>query len=138
LQQEIKRILQTDREIRVALFGAGNLGHALLSYAGFVKHGFSIVAAFDISPSVIGQRINGVEIEPLESAPKRLLERRVNIAMLAMGAETCQATVDTIARAGITAILNFVPRRLVAPENIEIHYVDLAVELEILSYYLRD
>ena len=138
LRRELKRILQTDREIRVALFGAGNLGQALLSYGGFAKHGFSLVCAFDISPQIVGKTINGVTIEAVAHASERLREQNIHIAVLAMGAETCQATVDTIARAGIRAILNFVPKRLVTPPEIKVHYVDLAVELESLSYHLGE
>jgi redox-sensing transcriptional repressor len=138
LRNEIRRILRTDRVIRVVLFGVGNLGHALLSYGGFMQLGFKIVAAFDIAPEVIGKTIGGVCVESPTDLVERLRQLAPEIALLTTGSDNFQVTVDAIGQAGITAILNFIPQRLVVPPEVRVHYVNLAQELESLAYYLKD
>ena len=137
LRIEIKKILRTDREIRVAMVGVGNLGSALLAYGGFIKQGFRVVSAFDVNPKIVGKVINGTKVELIENLEERLNELGVEIVVLSIPAENAQETVDAIVRASIRAILNFVPHRLVVPDEIKVHYVDLGIELESLSYYLK-
>ncbi|MBN1516890.1 redox-sensing transcriptional repressor Rex [Candidatus Sumerlaeota bacterium] len=138
LKAQIKRILRTDREIRVALIGVGHLGQALLAYGGFLRQSFRVVAAFDTSPDKIGRTFNGVKVMSTEHLEDQIRTLGADIVVLAIPAENAQATVDQVVRAGIRAILNFVPARIVCPEAIKVHYVDLGIELESLSYYLKD
>lgn len=137
LRRNLKSILGTDREIRVALVGVGHLGTALLSYGGFKRQGFRIMCAFDREEraSAIGEeRIPVFHIDQLEEQIERL---NVDFAILTMPAETVQELTDRLVGAGITAILNFVPRRLEVPRHVKVHYVDLAIEMESLSFYIR-
>lgn len=137
LRRHIKSILGTDREIRVALIGVGHLGTALLSYGGFRRQGFRIMCAFDREPrdpTVGEEKIPVFNISELE---KRVEELGVDFAILTTPSETAQELTDRMVAAGITAILNFVPRRLDVPDHVMVHYVDLAIEMESLSFYIR-
>jgi redox-sensing transcriptional repressor len=137
LRQNLKRILRTDREVRVALIGVGNLGMALISYGGFSRQGFKIVIAFDSDRRKIGTVRNSVEVFSIDDLEKKIRSEQIDIAILAVAQEAGQEIADRLVGAGVTAILNFVPRRLITPPNVKVHYVDLAIEIESLSYYLR-
>ena len=137
LRSQIKRILQTDRPVHVAIVGAGNLGQALMAYGGFERQGFQIVGAFDVDPSKVGTKIRGVPVFPMDELEYRVRLLGVEIAVLALTVETAQAAADRAVQCGITAILNFVPVRLVVPPYVKVHYVDLSIELESLAFYLR-
>lgn len=137
LRQNIKRILRTDREIRMALIGAGNLGTALMSYGGFMRQGFKIVVAFDADAGKLGKKRNSVAIFDIDELETKLREWETDIAILAVPAEAGQELAERVINAGVTAILNFVPRRLIVPDYVKVHYVDLAIEIESLSYYLE-
>ncbi len=137
LRGQIKTILGTDRIVRIALVGVGNLGQALLSYAAFRQEGFIFVAAFDSDKRKVGGERNGVPIFHADEMKTRLKELGVDIVILAVPAHAAQAIAETVVEAGIHALLNFVPVRLVVPPQVKVHYVDLTIEIESLSYYLR-
>jgi redox-sensing transcriptional repressor len=137
LRRNIKRILGTDREIRVALVGVGNLGSALLAYGGFARQGFRIVAAFDSLRRKIGTERNGVPILDSAVLEEKLREYAVDIVILTVPVEAAQDICNRVVAADVGAILNFVPLRLVTPPAVKVHYVDLAIEIESLSYYLH-
>jgi redox-sensing transcriptional repressor len=137
LRSNLKRILRTDREVRVALIGVGNLGTALVSYGGFSRQGFKILIAFDADRRKVGSMRGNIEVHHIDDLEARLTETPVDIAVLAVPAEACQAIADRVVQAGVTGILNFVPKRLALPPQVKVHYVDLAIEMESLSYYLR-
>jgi redox-sensing transcriptional repressor len=137
LRQQIKRILRTDREVRVAIAGVGALGMALMSYGGFARQGFQIVGAFDIDPAKVGMTIRGVPVFHIDDLEERIRLLGVDILALTLQPESAQPVADRAVRSGITAILNFVPRRLVVPPYVKVHYVDLSIELESLAYYLK-
>jgi len=137
LRNEIKKILGTDREVRVAIAGIGNLGLALLSYVGFRSQGFKFVTAFDTDARKIGQTINGIKILSVAAVEETIREQKVDIVILAVPATSAQEIADRLVSCGITAIMNFSPIRLIVPPNVKVHYVDLALELESLSYYLK-
>jgi len=137
LRRNIKRILGTDREIRVALVGVGHLGTALLSYGGFRRQGFRIMCAFDRDQrdTTIGdENIPVFRITELEKEIRRL---EVDFAILTVPVDVAQSVATRLVDAGISAILNFVPCRLEVPDHVKVHYVDLAIEMESLSFYLR-
>lgn len=133
----IKAILGTDRNWNAILVGAGNLGRALLSYRGFGKKGFSIVAVFDSDPKKHGQRIGAdrrLEIKPIEQLAKVVRESEVQVAILSVPAEVAQSVADTVVAAGVKGILNFAPTSISLPESVAIDSVDLAVQLEQLAF----
>jgi redox-sensing transcriptional repressor len=137
LRVNLKRILRTDREVRVALVGAGNLGTALVSYGGFARQGFKILMAFDADRRKVGSMRANIEVYHIDELEQHLAETPVDIAVLAVPSEACQPLAERLVKAGVTGILNFVPRRLNVPSQVKVHYVDLAIEMESLSYYLR-
>ncbi|MCA9106903.1 MAG: redox-sensing transcriptional repressor Rex [Planctomycetales bacterium] len=134
LTQAIKVILGTDRSWPVALVGCGNLGQALLGYGGFSEQGFRIVAAFDSSPSRIGQSIAGVKIESIDSFLSLSKQLDIRMVLLAVPAAVAQEVADTLVGAGVTGILNFAPVTLSLPRTVQVVGVDLAIELEQLAY----
>jgi len=138
LRARIKSILGTDRTVRLALVGVGNLGQALLSYTTvFSREGFRMVAAFDADKRKVGGERLGVPVYHIGELAQRIRELAVDIVVLSVPTGVAQQVVDTAVGAGVTAILNFVPERLIAPKGVKIHYVDLSIEIESLSYYLK-
>ena len=137
LREQLRKILGTDHEIRVAIVGVGNLGKALLSYVGFQAQGFRFVAALDIDQRKIGHSVNNIKVKNVRNLEKVVRARHVDIAVLAVPANEAQEVTDRLVSCGITAILNFVPLRLVVPSTVKVHYVDFAMELESLTFYLK-
>ena len=131
---EIKRILGTDKTWPVALIGCGNLGQALLGYRGFEKQGFDVVAAFDISPQLIGTKLAGLTVQDIAGLPDWVAEKKISLVILAVPADAANAAVDVIIRSGVTGILNFAPVTLKLPKRIRVVGVDLAIELEQLAF----
>lgn len=120
----------------VALVGIGNLGHALAGYAGFAGRGFPVSALFDVDPDLIGIHINGVLVEPVPHIPEVCRDRGVTIGMVATPGHAAQAVCDLLVRGGVQAILNFAPVVLQVPVEVEVRKVDLAVELQVLSFHV--
>lgn len=137
LRKKIKEILGTDHTVRIALVGVGNLGTALMSYATFRQEGFQIVAAFDSDRRKVGAERDGVRVYHSDELPAKLKQLGIDIVILAVPVEAAQPLTDVIVATGIQAILNFVPVRLVVPPRVKVHYVDLTIEIESLSYYLK-
>jgi redox-sensing transcriptional repressor len=134
LIQKIKRILGTDKLWPVAVVGLGNLGRALLGYRGFTHQGFQIVVGFDIDVRKIDQPIDGVPIHHLRELPEVARQRGIRLAILAVPASAAQEVADQIVAAGIEGLLNFAPVSLTLPASVNVVSVDLAVELEQLSF----
>ena len=118
--------------------GAGKIGAALLGYQDFRRQGFYITAVFDSDADKIGQRWNGVEIRPDAEMEQVLQAEAIDIAIVAVPAESAQPVVDRIIEAGVRAILNFAPTKLTVPAGIALKNVNMAVELEGLSYALAN
>ncbi len=133
----IRCILGTDRTWNVMLVGAGNLGNALLTYRGFSKKGFQVVAVFDIDPHKIGKRIGpmpGLEVFAVNRMAEIIRERDIQMGIVSVPAEVAQSVVDAMLAAGIKAILNFAPASINVPEDIPLASVDMAVHLEQLAF----
>ncbi len=137
LAREIANALGLAEDRPVVLVGVGNLGRALASYDGFERRGFRLVALLDADPAVIGQRIGGRTVQPVAELEQVLTEHEVGMAMLAIPAAHAQAMADRLVAAGVRSILSFVPTHLVVPEQVTVRRVDLATELQILSFYER-
>jgi len=122
----------------VVLVGVGNLGLALLSYRGFEKEGFEIVAAFDIDPHRKRDKKITQPIMGMDKLDEFVKSRHVKMAILSVGAEAAQEVANTMIHCGITGILNFAPIVLSVPEDVMVNNVNLAIELENLSYFIQD
>ena len=137
LKRHLRAILGLDRKLRVAVMGAGNLGLALADYPGFRREGFEIVALFDIADSKIGDESrSGVTIYDIRDIKRVVRKEHVDIAVIAVPAESAQPVLDQVVAAGIRAVLNFSPGALKVPPGVRLRNVDLTVSLESLSFYL--
>jgi len=134
LISRIRRILGTDQVWPVAVIGLGNLGRALLGYRGFAQQGFQIVAGFDNDPKKVDRSIENVSIHPMEDLPRLTRERSIRLAILAVPAPAAQQVAEQIVEAGMEGVLNFAPVALSLPPHVNVVSVDLAVELEQLSF----
>jgi redox-sensing transcriptional repressor len=132
---QIEYILGLTSRQAVALVGVGNLGHALANYAGFSSRGFRIAALFDADRARVGENVNGVVIRHVSEIPVVVKAESISIAVLATPASAAQAVADQLIAAGVTSILNFAPCVLSVPDRVDVRKVDLAVELQILSFH---
>jgi redox-sensing transcriptional repressor len=137
LKRHLRMILGLDRTVRVAILGAGNLGLALADYPGFRQEGFAIVALYDTERAKIGRRSKGgVRIFDITEFRKSVKRDSIDIAVVAVPADSAQGVVNAAVHAGIRAILNFSPGALKVPPGVKLKNVDLTVSLESLSFFL--
>jgi redox-sensing transcriptional repressor len=135
LLHEISRELGLTRDWPVAIVGIGNLGRALANYRGFGARGFRIVALVDADQDLVGKEVGDLTIEPITALARIVEERKITIGMIATPAPVAQEVADQLVDAGVRSILNFAPAVLTVPAGVSIRKVDLAIELQILSFY---
>lgn len=135
LVYQIRRELGLTHDWPVVIVGAGNLGQALAGYNGFGERGFPVAGLVDIEPTKVGSVIGGVRVRHIDDLQQIVQSRRVSIGVVATPPAAAQDAADRLVRAGVTSILNFAPVVLAVPRGISVRKVDLAVELQILSYY---
>jgi redox-sensing transcriptional repressor len=135
LTDEIARTLGITVHRSVALIGVGNLGQALAGYAGFASRGFHIAALVDADPARIGTTIRGLVVHDVADLHEIVREHCITIAVLATPASVSQDVCDRLVQAGVTSILNFAPVVLTVPSHVDLRKVDLAAELQILSFH---
>jgi redox-sensing transcriptional repressor len=136
LVAQLASVLRTTRFQPVILVGAGNLGSALIHYDGFAKEGFEIVAAFDIRPERAKSGSLNIPILPVDCLKGFISEHDVKLAILTVPGTSAQAVANELVEAGIQAILNFSPSILQVPKFVVVNNVNLAIELENLSYFI--
>ncbi|MGH7631120.1 MAG: redox-sensing transcriptional repressor Rex [Gemmatimonadales bacterium] len=134
----LREILGLERRYRVAMIGAGKIGSALVQYRGFRQRGFDIVAIYDVDPAKVGRQWNGLTVQHIDTLDAELARRPVDMAVLVTPAEAAQAVTERLVRLGVRAILNFAPVQLTVPDDVEVKTVNLALELETLSYALTN
>ncbi len=130
----IRHVLGTDRIWNVLLVGAGNLGRALVAYRGFEQKGFRLTAVFDSDPGKVSKRLADFRIQPLAELPETIVQNSIRLGIIAVPADAAQDVADLLVSAGIRGILNFAPVSLVVPQDVGVATVDLAVQLEQLSF----
>jgi len=138
LSRRIAGELGTTRLQPVVLVGVGHLGLALLSYRGFEKEGFELVAAFDVEPKRPREKQVSQPILGMEELPGFVREKKIKMAILTVPAEVAQEVTNLLVGCGITGILNFSPLVLHVPEEVMVNNVNLAIELENLSYFIGE
>ncbi|HEU0102258.1 MAG TPA: redox-sensing transcriptional repressor Rex [Mycobacteriales bacterium] len=119
----------------VVLVGVGNLGHALAGYGGFSSRGFEVAALLDADPRRVGEVIGGRRVRHVGELAAVVAETGVSIGVIATPADAAQEVCDRLVAAGISSILNFAPTVLTVPDGVDVRKVDLAVELQILSFH---
>lgn len=138
LVQRLREILGLGRTYRVAMIGAGKIGSALVQYRGFRQRGFQIVAIFDSDPAKVGRAWNGLVVREAQELEAELRRQPVDIAVIVTPPEAAQAVTDRCVALGVKAILNFAPVQLNVPDDVVVKTVNLALELETLSYALTN
>ena len=136
LISELSRCLGVDRDWNMVILGSGRLGTALARYRGFQDEGFKCVGMFDIVGGAAGKTVAGHTVRPIEELRDFICENDVQIAVVAVPAESAVEVAALAAEGGIKGILNFAPVRLPATPNVFIHQLDLSNELMVVSFYL--
>lgn len=134
LRARIEDVLGLSQGHRVVLVGAGNLGRALVGYGGFRLRGFTVVGLFDNDPALIGREIAGLTVADIALLPDEVAGLAPTIAVIAVPDDAAQRVCDLLVAAGLQSILSFAPCELHAPDSVEIRRVDLAVEMQMLSF----
>lgn len=135
LIHQIRRELGLTQHWPIVIAGIGNLGHALANYKGFAERGFRIAALVDNDPAKVGEPVGDLRIRSLEDLPAIVREHDALIGVISTPASAAQQVGDAMVDAGIRSILNFAPAALAVPEGVSMRKVDVAVELQILTYY---
>ncbi len=135
LLHEISRELGLTRDWPVVIVGIGNLGRALANYRGFGARGFRVVALVDADPALVGKKFGDLAVEAIHDLHKIVADRGIAIGILAVPAGAAQEVTDRLVDAGVTSILNFAPAVCTVPDGVSMRKVDLAIELQILSFY---
>lgn len=138
LREKLLRIIGLDKQTKIIVIGFGHLGKALTRYNMNKNPYVKIVGAFDNDPAELHTDIPGLQVYPMEKLPEVIKKENVKVAILTVPAEAAQEVVDLLVENGITAILNFAPTKLRAPENVYVHNADLTIELQSLIYYSQE
>lgn len=132
---EISVVLGLSQDWSVMIVGAGNLGRALANYQGLTSRGFPVRAVVDVDPQLVGTEIAGIVVDGLDQLTEIIAEREISVGVIATPASEAQHVAERLVAAGLTSILNFTATSLSVPTNVQVRRVDLATELQILSFY---
>jgi redox-sensing transcriptional repressor len=138
LATSIRDILGLQREWRVIIVGAGKIGAALAQYRGFRQRGFQIIAAYDTNPEKVGRTLDGVTVRDMARLEADIAQDKPDIAVIAIPSEGAQETLDRLVHAGMTAVLSFAAAQLHAPPEVTVRTVNMAMELEGLTFALTN
>jgi redox-sensing transcriptional repressor len=137
LYEQIRQILQVDQQWPMAVVGVGDLGRALANYRGFAVRGFRVVCLFDNDPARIGEQVGDLTVLPADNLKDEVQRHNVQVAMIAVPMETAQVVANQLVEAGVRAILNYAPITLTVPQGVQVQYIDPAVHLQHMTYYLK-
>ena len=132
---QMSRELGLTQEWPVVIVGVGNLGHALANYAGFTERGFPVAALVDADRRKVGERVGDLAIRHIDELPRLVADLGIAIGIIATPAGVAQDVADRLVEAGVGSVLNFAPAVISVPSDVSLRKVDLAVELQILSFY---
>lgn len=138
LLEELHQILGLDRKWQMVVVGVGQLGHAVLSYAGFAPQGFRIVEAFDDDPRVVGQRIGDLAVKPVSDMSATLKGMSIDIGIVATPAASAQKVIDMLVSCGVKAILNYAPIAAHVPPHVHVKDIDPVLSLQSMTFYLKN
>lgn len=138
LKEKIAKILGLDRSWNVALVGVGNVGSALVSYKEFQKQGFNIKVLFDNDLRKISKSHKGIPVSDVKNLAEGLKKNKIDMVILAVPAQSVQEVADRVVSAGVKSILNFAPVQIKVPNDVVLRSVNMAMELEHLSFYLTN
>lgn len=130
--------LEQDDMTKVAIVGVGNLGTALVNYNFTVNDRMQIVAAFDQSEDIIGSMVGKLTVDSMDDFEKVVEEVGIQVVILTVPQQAAQKVADRITSSGITGILNFTPQRINVPEKVQVHHIDLGIELQSLIFFMKN
>ena len=134
----IREILGLEQDWSVVIIGAGKIGAALAQYRGFTSRGFNVVGVYDADPTKVGTTLNGIAVRADADLERDIARHKPRIAVLCVPADAAQPIVDRLVKAGIKAMLSFAPTPLHVPAGVTLRAVNMATELEILTYALTN
>ena len=138
LAVRLREILGLGREWKVIIIGAGKIGAALVQYRGFKQRGFHILAAYDSNREKVGTSLEGIPVRDISQLERDVSRDAPDIAVVTVPSESAQGVVDRVVKAGIRAILNFAPTQIQVPGDVTVKTVNMAMELEGLSFALTN
>lgn len=138
LSSRLRQILGLGRDWRVCIVGAGNIGSALARYAGFAERGFHVKGVYDSDRAKIGTRWGSITVRDIAELDRDIESAQYDIVVLTVPSENAQEIVDRVVRSGIKAILSFAPTQLTVPDDVELRTVNMAMELEALTFALTN
>lgn len=137
LSQKLKQILNLEHDWEIVIVGAGDIGQALARFNGLTDRGFLIRYIFDIDPDKVGTKIGDFVVIDSANLVESVQAAKIKIALLAVPTSQAQAVTNSLVKAGIRAILCYVPISLVVPPGIQVQYIDPAIHLQRMTYYLE-
>ena len=137
LAAQLRKILNLEEVWDLAVVGSGDVGHALVRYQGFLDRGFQVKLIFDNDPNIIGKNISNFTVLDIAEIKTKIKEHNVKIAMLTVPAAYAQEVANLLVEAGIQAILNYAPVQISTPEYVRVQYLDPAIHLQKLTYFLK-
>lgn len=138
LAGRLREILGLGRQWKIIIIGAGKIGAALVAYRGFRQRGFHILSAYDTNPEKVGSALEGIPVRDIAVLEKDVHKDPPDIAVVTVPGENAQQVVDRVVKAGVKAILNFAPTQLQVPNDVTVKTVNMAMELEGLSFALAN
>ena len=138
LAGRLREILGLGKKWKIIIVGAGKIGAALVQYRGFKQRGFHILAAYDNDKDKIGKSMEGIPVRDISHLERDANKEMPDIAVLAVPGEIAQGLVNRLVAADIKAVLNFAPAQLQVPSDVTVRNVNMAMELEGLSYALSN
>jgi redox-sensing transcriptional repressor len=138
LSKQLSDILGLGREWRVVIVGAGKIGAALAQYRGFRQRGFVVLRAYDNNPDKIGKTVEGMAVSDISQIERDFAREQPDIVVLAVPGDAAQRILDRVVKTGVKAVLNFAPTQLQAPPDVTVKTVNMAMELESLSFALTN
>ena len=135
LTEEIRRILRTAGNHRIALFGAGKLGQAIAESDIFADHGFDVVALFDVDPGMIGKQVGPLEVQDFSELRETVERESIVVGVLAVPSSAAQSVTDELVEAGVTVIFNYTDQLLDVPPEVTVHTSSPAVDLLYALYF---
>ena len=136
LHEEINQILGLNREYRMAIAGAGNLGQAIANYTLYYKNGFSVDTIFEVNPKLIGLKINDIEVLDFDQMVDTVHDHNIDLGIICTTKESAQEVADRFCRGGVHGIWNFAPVDLKVPDHVALENVHLSDSLHSLVYYV--
>ncbi len=137
LAKQLRKILNLDQIWDVVIVGAGDVGHALARYQGFLDRGFQVSLIFDNNQDVVGKKVGNFTVQDIANMKDVIAAQNVKVAMLAVPARVAQDVTNQLVEAGVKAILNYAPIQISAPNDVRVQYIDPSTHLQRMSYYLK-